>query len=97
MSTKAKAKSVAKAKPKPPADPVAIPPGAPVLLSQEQVAACLGIGDRSVGKMRSAGRFPEPDLFVLGMPRWKPGTVAAWIDAQPKESTSARRVPTERP
>jgi hypothetical protein len=90
VKTKTKAKT-----PKQPAPPVALPPGAPVLLSADQVATCLGISYSGFGGLVRSGAFPGPDLRVLGKPRWTPETVAAWIAAQPRENTNARRLPAQ--
>lgn len=98
MATKVKGKTTTtRPKGRGPAPPVAIPPGAPVLLSEGQIGACVGLSDRTVRKLRASGKFPDPDCYLCGMARWKPETLARWIDAQPKETTSARRLPAERP
>ena len=86
-------KAKLKPRPKPPEPTVVLPPGAPVLLDVRQVAACLGFAARTVKKKRAAGDFPDPDCYVFNESRWKPETVRAWIDAQPKEDTSQRRAP----
>jgi predicted DNA-binding transcriptional regulator AlpA len=36
--------------------------------------------------MLSGGRFPRPDLRIGRLPKWKPSTVTAWIDAQSRKA-----------
>lgn len=51
------------------------------LLSVARVAALLDVHKRTIEKHRAAGRFPKPDAVIGRMPRWKPETIRAWIDA----------------
>lgn len=44
------------------------------------IVQALGIGRRTLEKMRSAGRFPPPDLQRGKSPLWKPETIRAWVD-----------------
>lgn len=39
-----------------------------------------GIGRRTLERVRSAGRFPPPDLHIGKAPLWKPETIRAWVD-----------------
>ena len=86
-----------RAKTKPPAQhkAVLIPPGAPALLSIDQVAACLQFAARTVRKKRASKEFPEPDCYVFGEARWRPETVDQWIRRQPRMNTNGRRLPEE--
>jgi predicted DNA-binding transcriptional regulator AlpA len=52
------------------------------LLSLDDLAAALSCSRRAVERLRSAAKLPPPDLRIGRMPRWKPATVRAWIDAQ---------------
>ncbi len=56
------------------------------LLSQADLAKILNAGLRTVERMRSAGKLPKPDLFVGKMPRWRPATIGAWIEAQARSN-----------
>ena len=57
------------------ASPVVVEP----LLSVRDVADALGCGRRTIERMRSAGKFPRPDLHVGKLPRWKRETLTRWI------------------
>jgi predicted DNA-binding transcriptional regulator AlpA len=48
-------------------------------LRLEEVAAALGVGLRTVVRLRSAGRFPKPDKKIGKCPVWAPATIAAWL------------------
>ncbi len=47
----------------------------------ETVALTLGVDRRTVERLRSAGRFPRPDIVIGRMPLWRPATIDAWIEA----------------
>ncbi|AGA28740.1 helix-turn-helix transcriptional regulator [Singulisphaera acidiphila] len=62
---------------------LALPADCQTLLSKAQVAAALSLSVRKVEEMISAAEFPKPDLRITGnLPRWRVGTLNAWIDAQ---------------
>jgi predicted DNA-binding transcriptional regulator AlpA len=56
-----------------------------VLLKPATVARMLEIGQRTLWRWVSCGVFPPPD-FRQGakIVRWKPATVAAWVEANTK-------------
>jgi predicted DNA-binding transcriptional regulator AlpA len=62
----------------------AAPPPAPTAerytLRLKEVAKALGIGQRTLERERSAGRFPPPDLRIGKVPLWRPATINAWIE-----------------
>ena len=70
-----------------------LPASVPVVLAPEHIAEALGISIRTLRRMRANSEFPDPDLYVAGMGRWKPTTLGAWIDRQPKNPNNARRLP----
>jgi excisionase family DNA binding protein len=49
------------------------------LLSAEEVAAMLGVSERTLWRLLSAGKFPEPVRFGRST-RWRPADVKDWID-----------------
>lgn len=51
------------------------------LLSVAQAAALIGVHKRTLERLRAAGKFPMHDLVVGRLPRWRPETIRAWIDA----------------
>lgn len=51
-----------------------------LLLRLDEVARSLGFTERTLNRLRSAGKFPKPDVQVGRMPLWKPATVRAWIE-----------------
>jgi predicted DNA-binding transcriptional regulator AlpA len=55
---------------------------APLLWKFEDVIRALNVSRRSLERLRSAGRFPAPDLHIGKRPMWKPESVRAWIDEQ---------------
>jgi predicted DNA-binding transcriptional regulator AlpA len=59
-----------------------IPPGCEALLSNAQVAAALSVSVRKVQEMISAGEFPRCDFRIGDSPRWRVGTVNAWVEAR---------------
>ncbi|HEX8915059.1 MAG TPA: helix-turn-helix domain-containing protein [Humisphaera sp.] len=53
-----------------------------LLLKPESVAARLEIGQRTLWRWVSAGRFPAPDLRMgRKVVRWRAATVAGWVEA----------------
>jgi predicted DNA-binding transcriptional regulator AlpA len=51
------------------------------MLSVDGVTNVLSISRRSFERLRSAGKFPRPDLHIGKMPRWRAETVRKWIEA----------------
>ena len=51
------------------------------MLSVDGVTNVLSISRRSFERLRSAGKFPQPDLHIGKMPRWRAETVRKWIAA----------------
>jgi len=51
------------------------------LLSKSDVARVLGCGVRTVERLISSKRLPEADVRVGRLPRWRPETIAEWINA----------------
>jgi predicted DNA-binding transcriptional regulator AlpA len=41
----------------------------------------LGVSRRTIERLRSASRFPPPDLHIGKMPLWKAETIQRWIDS----------------
>jgi predicted DNA-binding transcriptional regulator AlpA len=63
--------------------PVSPPPDSlsgRLTLRLDEVAATLGVSRRAIERLRSAGRFPPPDLTIGRMPLWRPETIRAWIE-----------------
>lgn len=52
------------------------------MLSVDDIAATLNASRRTVERMRSAGKLPNPDLHVGKCPRWAQQTVRRWIAGQ---------------
>jgi predicted DNA-binding transcriptional regulator AlpA len=50
------------------------------LLSISDLACVLQCSRRVVERLRASGRLPRPDLRIGRMPRWKPESIAAWIE-----------------
>jgi predicted DNA-binding transcriptional regulator AlpA len=50
------------------------------MLSVEKVTNILSVSRRTFERLRSTGEFPEPDLHIRRMPRWKAETVRQWIE-----------------
>ena len=50
------------------------------LLNVTDVAAVLRVGQRTVWRLRDAGRMPAP-VSIAGCVRWRLADVAAWVDA----------------
>jgi predicted DNA-binding transcriptional regulator AlpA len=45
-----------------------------------KVVDSTGMSRRTIERLRSAGRFPKPDLKIGKAPLWKPETIRRWID-----------------
>jgi predicted DNA-binding transcriptional regulator AlpA len=52
------------------------------MISMDALADMLDVSRRTVERMRSAGKIPNPDVHAGKMPRWKPETIRRWIDKQ---------------
>lgn len=50
------------------------------LMTLAEVADRLAVSRRTLEREISGKRFPPADLRVGRLPRWKPSTVAGWID-----------------
>ena len=50
-----------------------------VLLTAEEVAAMLGVSERTLWRLLSAGKVPKPIRFGRNT-RWRAAEVAEWID-----------------
>jgi predicted DNA-binding transcriptional regulator AlpA len=46
----------------------------------EEVARSLGVGRRTLERLRARDGFPRPDLTIGRMPLWRPETIRAWIE-----------------
>jgi len=51
------------------------------IMSVGDIIAFLGVSRRTIERLLSSGRFPQPDCRIGKLPRWKPSTVRAWIEA----------------
>jgi predicted DNA-binding transcriptional regulator AlpA len=51
------------------------------LVTKADLERILQIDSRTIDRMRATGKLPKPDLFLSRMPRWKPETIRAWIEA----------------
>jgi excisionase family DNA binding protein len=51
----------------------------PVLLTAEEVAAMLGVSERTLWRLLSAGKLPKPVRFGRNT-RWREAEVKAWIE-----------------
>jgi prophage regulatory protein len=56
----------------------------PVTLKPRDVAALLGIGQRSLSRYVQAGTFPQPIRLGRSL-RWSEQAVLAWIDSRSQE------------
>lgn len=59
------------------------------LLTPEQVAAAIQLGQRTLAAWRSSGRNPLPYLKIGGRVRYRRGDVDAWLESQSRTSTAA--------
>lgn len=64
---------------KTPKQPPPLPPGCDALLGKAQLCFALDISIRSLQSMLSAGEFPPPDTRLGVCPKWRVGTLNAWI------------------
>jgi predicted DNA-binding transcriptional regulator AlpA len=55
-------------------------PNAPLLIPDTGVAELLGISVRSVWRLHSAHRIPQP-IRLAGSVRWRVAEIQAWVDA----------------
>lgn len=62
-----------------------------VLLDVKEVAALLGISDRTIWRMADAGQMPRP-LSISRLRRWRRSDLMEWIDNGCK-SCRERRTP----
>jgi predicted DNA-binding transcriptional regulator AlpA len=60
----------------------AVPLAERLLWSQDDISALIGLSRRSIERLRSAGRFPRPDLALGRRVLWRPETIRDWIDKQ---------------
>jgi len=62
------------------------------LLSRRAAAKLVGLSPRTIGRLRSAGRFPEP-VLVPGLrdPRYPLAAVLAWLAALQPECAAPPR------
>ena len=51
----------------------------PVLLAADEVAAMLGVSERTLWRLLSAGKVPKPVRFGRST-RWREAEVKAWIE-----------------
>jgi predicted DNA-binding transcriptional regulator AlpA len=52
-----------------------------LLYRLDELAAALGMSRRTVERLRSARRFPKPDLTVGRLPMWRIESIQRWIDS----------------
>ncbi len=52
----------------------------PVLLTAEEVAAMLGVSERTLWRLLSAGKVPKPVRFGRNT-RWREAEVKEWIES----------------
>jgi len=61
-------------------DPYYISPHRSLLISVDELGNLLGISVRSVWRLHSAHRIPEP-IRLAGSVRWRLSEVQAWVEA----------------
>lgn len=44
------------------------------------IVQATGLARRTLERLRSAGKFPPPDLNVGRCPLWRPATVSRWVE-----------------
>lgn len=54
----------------------------PPLLKPLEVATTLNISQRSLWRLVSSGRLPQPDVRSGRIVRWKRETILAWVEGQ---------------
>ena len=52
---------------------------APILLTADEVAAMLGVSERTLWRLLSAGKVPKPVRFGRNT-RWREAEVKEWIE-----------------
>jgi predicted DNA-binding transcriptional regulator AlpA len=57
---------------------------APILVDVNGVAALLGVGLRTVHKLRHEPEFPQPVALGARATRWKVAEVVAWVESRPR-------------
>jgi predicted DNA-binding transcriptional regulator AlpA len=60
------------------------PPVERFALRIDEVAASMGVSRRAIERERAKGNFPKQDLVIGKMPLWRPETIRAWLDQQPR-------------
>ncbi len=62
----------------------------PLLITAEEVARMMNVSTRTLWRLLSAGRFPQPVRFG-GNTRWRVAEVLRWIeDGCPEKSTTGQ-------
>jgi hypothetical protein len=51
----------------------------PLTYRKAMVARMLGVGERTIERLRSAGKFPRPDAHAGKCPLWTRETLTRWI------------------
>jgi excisionase family DNA binding protein len=51
------------------------------LIDVQEVARRLGISDRTVWRLNSAGKLPKPITIGQKSKRWRADEIAAWVEA----------------
>jgi predicted DNA-binding transcriptional regulator AlpA len=47
----------------------------------DEIAQMLGVSRRTIERLRSAGKFPQPDIAINRMCLWCPETLQGWMKA----------------
>jgi excisionase family DNA binding protein len=50
------------------------------MLGMDDLAALLRCNRRTLERLRSAGKLPQPDIHIGRMPRWKRSTIETWVE-----------------
>jgi predicted DNA-binding transcriptional regulator AlpA len=61
-------------------NPITAAPAEPLLITAEELARLLHISLRTLWRLRSAGRLPEP-VRIAGMVRWRVDEIKNWVAA----------------
>lgn len=56
------------------------PPDLESMIDLAGIARVFGVGRRTVERWRAGGMLPPPDLAVGRVKRWRPSTVARWLE-----------------
>ena len=59
---------------------MANPPQPRLVLWRRDLAQTLGIGMRTLDKLRSNGTIPSPDVQLGGRMGWRSRTIEAWLE-----------------